>query len=229
MHISRTVRISLVASLVTLTVVASWVLVQPAVARPAPLASAATPTPLPTGDGQPNTPVQQPAAADNGADVNNATNAPSATFSYYRLLATAFNPRTSTTTFAYTANGCIYETGGTDNRFIAPLLIPSGSVIKFLRIYYNDTSVSSDLTAWLTRYQPGQTSEDLTSVDSVGSTGYGWNISPEVTHTVDLTNWAYTIIVAPNSNAISNTICGIRVAYYAPPIFGAFLPVIHKS
>ena len=112
---------------------------------------------------------------------------------------------------------------------MAPLLIPDGSVIKFLRIYYDDTSAAVDMTAWITRYQPGVTSEDLTSVTSSGSSGYGTTLSPEITHTVDLTNWAYTIVVAPNVNTSASSVCGIRVAYYAPTIFGVLLPVIQKN
>jgi hypothetical protein len=233
MKISRTVRTSIVASLVTLALVASWALVQPASARNAPFAPAViTPTPVPqssTGDGQPANPSNRPVAApDNGPDARSTGNAPTVSFSYFRLVGTAFNPRTSATTFAYNSNGCIYETGGSDNRFMAPLLIPDGSVIKYLRFYYDDTSSGSNLTAWITRYQPGVSSEDLTSVTSITNTGYGTTLSPEITHTVDLTNWAYTIIVAPNANAATNSICGIRVAYYAPPIFGTFLPVVRK-
>jgi hypothetical protein len=152
-----------------------------------------------------------------------------ATFSYYRLVGPAFNPRTSLTTFAYNFNGCVYETGGTDNRFMAPLLIPENSVIKYLRLYYNDTNPSSDITAWLTRYQPGVTSEDLTSLTSAGSSGYGTTLSSEITHTVDLTSWAYTIIIAPNANAASNSFCGIRVAYYAPTFGAVALPLVGKN
>lgn len=152
-----------------------------------------------------------------------------ATFSYYRLVGTTFNPRTSTTTFAYNFNGCIYETGGTDNRFMAPVLIPDNSVIKFLRLYFDDTNPSSDIIAWITRYQPGVTSEDLTSVASAGSSGYGTTLSDEITHTVDLTSWAYTIIIAPNANAVSNSLCGIRVAYYAPTFGAVALPLVRRD
>lgn len=185
----------------------------------------------PTGDGQPVNALNRGIVLqDDGPDARIAApSVPAATFSYYRLLGTAFNPRTSTTTFDYGSYGCIYETGGSDNRFMAPLLIPNGSVIKFLRIYYNDTSAGTNLTAWITRYQPGVTSEDLTTVTSTGSSGYGSTLSPEITHTVDIDNWAYTIVVAPNANANTNAICGIRVAYYAPSIFGAFLPIVLKN
>lgn len=207
-------------------------LVAPVAADNTPPVSKATPTPLPpssSGDGTNTRSAARPALPDNGPDARTTANAPTATFSYYRLVGTAFNPRTSTTTFAYNFNGCVYETGGADNRFMAPLLIPEGSIIKFVRFYYDDTSAATDLTAYLTRYQPGVANEDLTSVDSTGSAGYGSILSPEITHTVDLANWAYTIIIAPNGNASTNSFCGIRVAYYAPSIFGSFLPTVYRQ
>ena len=151
------------------------------------------------GDGNPEGSYQAQAAAELGPD---APEEPDVTFSYYRLVGTAFNPRTSTTTFDYGFDGCVYETGGTDNRFMAPLLVPDGSVLKYLRFIYDDTSAGSDLTAWITRYQPGVTSEDLTSVMSAGSSGYGNLLSPEITHTVDLVNWAYTVVIAPNAQCL---------------------------
>ena len=231
MKTSRTIYISIIAVVVALFFVTVWSLAQPAAAQSTPPKSA-TPTPLPpSGDGLPvNSSNRAAAQPDNGPDARRATvNAPAVSFSYYRLVGTAFNPRTTTTTYAYNFNGCIYESGGTDNRFMAPLLIPDGSIIKYLRVYYDDTSAGTDLTFWLTRYQPGVSSEDLTSVESSGSAGYGAALSPEITHTVDLTNWAYTLIVAPNANAATNSICGIRVAYYAPSIFGTFLPVLQKN
>ena len=148
------------------------------------------------------------------------------TFSYYRLVGTAFNNRTSATTFGYTSNGCVYQTGGADTRFMAPLLIPQDSTIKYLRLYYNDTSTTADITAWITRYQPGVTFEELMSVTSTGSSGVGTNLSSEITHTVDLVNWAYTIIIGPGLSTSANSFCGVRVAYYSPSASAAYLPLI---
>ncbi len=234
MKLNRSINVMMVSIVSVLALMALWVVALPATAQSAPSINSpgqVITLTLAAGDG-PTAQSDKLIApiADNGPDARPAkTSAPAVTFSYYRLLGTALNPRTSATTFAYNFNGCIYETGGTDNRFMAPLLIPDGSIIKFLRLYYDDTSAGTDLTAWITRYQPGQTSQDLTSVSSSGSSGFGSMLSPEITHTVDLANWAYTIIVAPNGNAVSNTICGIRVAYYAPSIFGVALPLIFKQ
>jgi len=176
---------------------------------------------LPSGMDTGNTDIQteDPLAFDNIL----------ASFSYYRLLGTAFNVRTSTTTFAYNFYGCVYETGGTDNRFMAPLLIPENSVIKYLRLFFYDSNPGVDITSWLTRYQPGVTSEDLISVTSDGSSGYGETLSAEITHTVDLHSWAYTIIIAPNANSPTNSFCCVRVAYYAPTFSAVALPLVVKD
>ena len=214
MRTERGVLISVVSSLVTvLAVVAMLSSSGVALAQPPDTAGAAQTRPE-TGDG--GTGGVKPGDAGPHPDWADEPLMPQISFSYYRLVGTAFNQRTTATTFAYNFNGCVYETGGTDNRFMAPLLVPAGSTIKYLRLYYDDTNAGTDLTAWLTRYQPGVSSEDLTSVTSSGSSGYGTTLSPEITHTVDLTNWAYTVIIAPNANAASNSFCGVRVAYYAP-------------
>jgi hypothetical protein len=242
----RTILLSVFATLIALLVVGAWLFTassgltqssgpdgpvgnsQPAGPGSASSGDGATAAVAPLlpaslgGDGKPAGSSAAKAAPELGPD------APDLTFSYYRLVGTAFNPRTSTTTFGYNFNGCIYETGGTDNRFMAPLQVPHGATLKYLRLYYDDSSTTTDLTAWITRYQPGVTSEDLTSLSSSGSSGYGTTLSPEITHTVDTANWAYTIIVAPNANAATNSLCGIRVAYYTPFFGATALPVIMK-
>jgi hypothetical protein len=175
MNLSRSTSAAIVAVLMVLVIVVVWSIAQPVAAQGTPPKSntglTVTPTPQP-GDGPTvKSSSRSVAVSDDGPDARRA-NAPAATFSYFRLVGTAFNVRTTTTTYAYNFNGCIYETGGTDNRFMAPLLIPDGSIIKFLRIYYDDTSAGSDLTAWITRYQTGVTSEDPNR-DFVRSSGYG--------------------------------------------------------
>jgi len=232
MKLSRSTLAVIIAVVMVSAIAVVWSIAQPVAAQGTPPKSntglTATPTPQP-GDGlSGKSSGRAVAMSDDGLDARRA-NAPAATLSYYRLVGTAFNVRTTATTYAYNFDGCIYLTAGSDNRLMAPLLIPDGSIIKFLRIYYDDTSAGTNLTAWITRYQPGVSSEDLTSVTSSGSAGYGTTLSPEITHTVDLAGWAYTIIVAPNANANTNSICGIRVAYYAPTIFGAFLPIVQKN
>src|SRR6185503_2620121 len=103
-------------------------------------ATAPTATPLPpNGDGQSaSEPSRKPLMPDTGPDALIQPNL-ATSFSYYKIIGTAFQPRSSASTESYTSNGCMYQDGGTDLRFQAPLILPEGSVIKYVRIYYQDT------------------------------------------------------------------------------------------
>lgn len=169
-----------------------------------------------TGDGLdfPSIPEWSDAGA---ADARFGTSpaAPAVTFSYFHVLGATLKPRDSTNTYAYAFNGCIYVNAGGVGRLQFPMTIPDGSVVKYLRIYYNDTNAAADLTAWLTQYSPGQSSTDLTSISSSGSAGFGTALSAEMTHTVD-NQLNYTINVGWGANTSTQQICGVRIAYYAP-------------
>ncbi len=190
-------------------------------------ATSPTATPLPpNGDGQlASEPNRKPLMPEIGPD---APNQPDLSFSYYKVIGTAFHPRMSTSTYSYSSNGCMYQNGGADFRFQAPLVLPEGSEIKYVRIYYLDT-LATDMTVWLTRYEPGQANLDLVSVQSSGSGGYGTVLSALITQTVDMATYAYVLTWGTSSATSGNQICGVRVAYYAPSIFGTFLPVIRKN
>lgn len=144
-----------------------------------------------------------------------AKDAPDATYGFYYVLGVQLQPRTSATTVAYDGNGCIHMTAGTDNRLIFPLLLPDGSLIQWVRIYFDDTNASVNLTFWLTQFEAGTTSTDLLSFTSTGSAGYGTVLSPEQAITFDSVS-NYSLIVAPNVNNSTVQICGVRVAYWAP-------------
>ena len=108
MNLSRSTYSGIVAVLIVLAVIVVWTIAQPVAAQGTPPKSdtglTATPTPQPpTGDGRSaNVSSRSVAQSDNGADARRTTaNAPAVTFSYYRLLGTAFNERTTTTTYAY--------------------------------------------------------------------------------------------------------------------------------
>ncbi len=181
------------------------------------------------GDGQISNASNWPTPLqETGPDAPNRSNSPGVSFSYYHTIGTLFQPRKSTSTYDYTTNGCMYQNGGTEFRFQAHLVLPEDSVIKYVRIYYNDT-VAQDMTVWLTRYDPGKSNVDLTSVQSSGSGGYGTALSALITETVDLATYAYVLTWGTGVATSGNQLCGIRVAYYAPPIFGTFVPVIQKN
>ena len=145
-------------------------------------------------------------------------------FSYYNIAGSTLQPRDSATSYDYTSTGCIHTVAGTDRILNTQLQLPDGAIIKYLRIFYNDTNASTGVKGYITRYDAGSATEDLTSVSSVGSGGTGTQLSAEITHEVDNFGWAYVLIGWPDANSTQNQICGLRVAYY-PPATGAFHPL----
>jgi hypothetical protein len=153
-------------------------------------------------------------------------------FSYLKLTGTALAPRKSASTYDYSSNGCVFQVGGADFRFQTPVYLPEGASIKYVRMYYVDTA-PTDMTVWLTKYQPGQSNLDIVSVQSTGNVGYGTSLSKEIggpalgdppAEIVDNATNAYVLTWGTSVLGNTNQICGVRVAYY-PPAPGEFNPV----
>lgn len=164
----------------------------------------------------------------------NAPNQPALTFSYYMVAGPEMHPRSTSNIQTYSANGCIYMSTGANVGLLTgtSLHIPDDSVIKYIRLYYHDTNASAGVDAYLTRYAPGSATSDRLHTGSTNafSGGYAFVVSAEITETVNNTIYAYHLYGWPDSNVSSLQVCGIRVAYYAPPqsIFGVALPIVTR-
>lgn len=161
-----------------------------------------------------------------------AASAPQATFTYYQVAGATLRGRSSTTSYQYVSEGCTYVTSGTGAGRIlnTELTLPDGAVIKYLRVYYKDTSSTGGVKGYITRYQPGQGTTDLVWVGSAVSYngGYGFTVSSEITETVNNASYVYTLIGWPDEATNANQICGLRVAYYAPTVAALYLPMIRR-
>jgi hypothetical protein len=135
-------------------------------------------------------------------------------FYYVFVAGSTFRPRASSTTWAYPGVGCINAASGNEI-FTSPLHLPQGSRIDYVRLYYRDTS-ANDSSAWLTSYSAAGAFADVTTVSSVGSSGYGSNLSPLVEHVVNNASLSYTLNWRANQTGSSMQLCGMRVAYRLP-------------
>jgi hypothetical protein len=153
-----------------------------------------------------------------------------AVFTYYTVSGPELQPRTTTNVQVYSANGCVYMSTGTSTGLLTGtgLHLPDGSIVKYIRLYYNDTNASAGVDAFLTRYAPGSATADLVSAGSTNAFNGGYNfvVSNEITHTVNNATYAYMLYGWPDSNTSSLQVCGIRVAYYAPNPTAIYLPSI---
>ena len=99
--------------------------------------------------------------------------------------------------------------------FTLHLEVPHGARIDYLRLFFYDTS-SANSQSWITTYNAQGAFSDLTSVDSVGTGGYGTNLSVYLGHVVDTETNAYVLNWRPNQLGSAMRLCGLRVAYRLP-------------
>ncbi len=170
-------------------------------------------------------PVIEGTANPEGAD---------ATFKYYMVSGATLRGRTSTATYTYYGTGCVYSTDpdSFDRLLNTELHIPDNSTIKYLRLYYIDTSATNRPMGFITFYQPGQSASDLIAINDSAmngwAAGFGFTVSEEVTHTVNNTVNAYTLVGWPSAADANVKICGMRVAYYEPVVYRVSMPIIRK-
>jgi hypothetical protein len=150
-----------------------------------------------------------------------SSQSPALVFSYYQVAGATLRGRNSSTQYLYDGNGCSHVTAGTGTGRIlnTELPLPDGSVIKYLRVYYRDANAANGVEGYITRYQPTIGTVDLVHAGSTDAFagGYGFVVSAEITETVSNNTYAYTLIGWPDDVNVNNQICGLRVAYYAPP------------
>jgi len=152
---------------------------------------------------------------------------------YLNIIGIAFSTFASTETFS-TDGGCIHSTGA--DTFIFPVLLPRGSLIKYLEFSYYDAVGLTNTTLSLRKLNMAAspvTSSTLTSLTSEGSAGKGSKISSELNINVEtdcavdpqcyyILNW-YTL--TPSSG---QRLCGARI-HYIPPFGAVALPLIQKN
>ena len=156
-------------------------------------------------------------------------NAPTASFSYYFVSGAALVPRNSSDTYTYDGLGCVH-TGQNGLVLNTDMQLPVGSEIKYLRVYYYDTSNPGYVTGYISKYPPSQSVIDIVTASSPGSgtPGAGLVVSSRITQTVDYENFPYLLIGRPSVANANLRICGLRVAYYAQAISFNFIPIVKR-
>jgi hypothetical protein len=159
---------------------------------------------------------------------------PDATLQYYssyRIIGSALRPRESNVTYTVLSDGgCIYATSGDDwTVWNAPLSLPDGSQVDYLRIYYDDTNADADLSGWFTIYDLYGKMVDEWWVTSEGSTGTGYWDTDLIEHTIDYSSYSYVVNFRPVDVGSSLALCGFRIFYYPPPFNAAFLPHVTNN
>lgn len=149
-------------------------------------------------------------------DMNSIDQSTGEVLSYLNIAGAAFHPYDSSTSYSYTGGGCIAKTGG-EPIFTHKVILPSDVLVRYVRLYYNDTS-SMNVIAFLLTFDGGGNYTQRTSVSSaIGPTGFGSVLSPDINFTTDHYTSAMNIVInLGDQNDETLRFCGVRIAYNAP-------------
>ena len=140
---------------------------------------------------------------------------------------TAFHPRNSTMTWGYGYGGCTYATANQYDLMAADFQLPEGAVVDLVRMFYYDTN-AADSDMFLSIYDGAGGTSDPAQAHSSGTGGYGSNADTGFEYTVANYDYSMTIQWRPNALGTTQMLCGVRVRYFTPPVFGSFMPLIQR-
>ncbi len=148
------------------------------------------------------------------------------TTNYQHVSGSAFVSLYDTAQTVYSGSGCKYMTGiGLYANH--SIILPYNSTVTQLRLYYKDTSASNG-TLWLAQYDDGLSYTYLITLTTSGASGWG-TATATANIPLDYVNYSYTVLWSP-AGVVDGTmqLCGFRVGYIPPSIFGTALPLITK-
>jgi hypothetical protein len=148
--------------------------------------------------------------------------------SYLRVSGVAFRPMWFSTEIEYDGAGCQHVRSGTDYNLSFPILLPHGSVITELRLDFRDTNPAYDASLSLARFDGGQQTTHIVTPTTTGSGGWG-SATVSLNEQLDYANYSYQAQWTQPVAGSALQLCGLRVTYTPPGIFGVALPMVTKT
>ena len=132
----------------------------------------------------------------------------------YRVTGTDLKPRGSDVDYVPTGGGgCFYASAGNSSRvFNVGVYLPEGVTVKYIRMYYKDTS-ASDSTAWFTVYDLYGSIVNEYPVTTSGNTGNGYRDSAAFGEVINYNSYSYAINWRPYVLGSTMQLCGFRLFY----------------
>lgn len=143
----------------------------------------------------------------------------------------AFHPRSSAMNMETSGSGgCTYASASAIDITVADVQLPDGAVVDIVRFFWYDTS-ASDSYLYLTDYD-GLTGDfslnDIGYVTSSGTGGFDDAAFYPADYVVDTYGYPLLLNWRPNVTGSTMQLCGVRIRYWTPPVFGTFMPLIQR-
>jgi len=151
-----------------------------------------------------------------------------ASTSYFNVIGYAFRTVYDGVGLPPTTYGCTYLSNNLAPGLYYPLELPNGSVITAIRYYYYDISITENGTLTLVRQQANQDPTVLVTNVPAAYIGYGYHDETGLSIVTDYENYSYTLAWSEPTYNGSIRLCGARVTYTPPSIFGSALPLVEK-
>jgi hypothetical protein len=163
------------------------------------------------------------------ASIEDEPDAAQAATVYLHLSGSSFIQMYSDVDYTYSSGGCVYHSAGSASHTFMNLglILPSGSRIKSMRFYFNDTSTLNS-TLRLRQMDDGDNWSDVATLTSTGTAGLGYVSISNLDYLIDYTNYSYVIQYQGNVIGATMKFCGVRIGYSPPSIFGVAMPFITK-
>jgi hypothetical protein len=130
-----------------------------------------------------------------------------------------FSPYDSSVVWTYAGAGCRSRTSGS-SWFDMDLHLPDDAILDYVRVYFNDTDATHDVTVTLMEVDGGGSATTLASATGSGTPGWSSAGSGFFSHRVD--NVAAALLVRVglgNATTLALQACGVRVRYSPAGIF----------
>jgi hypothetical protein len=223
MNTRQTIAISVLSSLLTLITVSALLFGSGTVVAQQPV-----PAPVKTADPQP---PELPVQGSRDSQSPAVPEAPDAGTVYIHIAGSAFTPLYGDTdTTPVNAAGCIYSAGASSSHaaYNFPVILPPGSIINSVRFYYNDTSALGGSLVFR-EMDDGNSFSNVSAMVSTGAAGLGYTTVTGLNYALDYVNYSYVLEYYANVTGSTIQLCGVRIGYTPPSIFGAAIPVVLNS
>lgn len=132
---------------------------------------------------------------------------------YLRIAGSSFVPRSASAPAEYVSAGCI-RASAPGALYAADVQLPAGADVRYVRTYFYNNGLSSNITTFFTEFDGAGTFTQHTTFPTAASAGYDSTLSPALAVTIDPGSRSYIMLVNIGAADANLRFCGVRIQYF---------------